>query len=126
MYFAEWEDELSEAKIPAVVIQTFVENSIKYSFERDKAIYIVILARQYGEDRIELMISDTGKGFQEETLVKIRRFLESHEYSEELGVGIDFYHESDSEKVVNPHTWYLYRLNKGFIPINIESYRICG
>lgn len=88
VYFAEWEDELSEAKIPAVVIQTFVENSIKYSFERDKAIYIVILARQYGEDRIELMISDTGKGFQEETLVKIRRFLESHEYSEELGVGI--------------------------------------
>ena len=39
---------------------------------------------------------------------------------EELGVGIDFYHESDSEKVVNPHTWYLYRLNKGFIPINSD------
>lgn len=88
VYFAEWEEVIGRAQIPAVIIQTFVENCIKYSFEKDKTIYIVILARKIGNDKLELTIADTGKGFEEEILTKIQKFLQTREYSEEFGVGI--------------------------------------
>lgn len=88
VYFAEWEDDIGRTQIPAVIIQTFVENCIKYSFEKDKTVYIVILARKIGNDKLELTIADTGKGFDQQILDKIRQFLRTREYDEELGVGI--------------------------------------
>ena len=87
-YFVEWEEELIEAKIPAVLIQTFVENSIKYGFEKGKMMYIMVLAKIEGKDRIELRIRDTGKGYDEIKLRIIHEFLESRKYNSELGVGI--------------------------------------
>ncbi|MCF0133123.1 MAG: histidine kinase [Blautia sp.] len=88
VYFAEWEDEVGAAEIPAVVIQTFVENCIKYSIEKDKMLYIMIRAKKIGNDKLQLTIADTGKGFNENTLKDIRNFLHTREYSERLGVGI--------------------------------------
>ena len=37
---------------------------------------------------------------------------------EELGVGVDFYHEADSEQLIRPHTWYFYRMHHGFVPVS--------
>ena len=39
---------------------------------------------------------------------------------EELGVGVDFYHEADSEQLIRPHTWYFYRMHHGFVPVSQE------
>lgn len=88
VYFTEWEEDIGEAMIPAVVLQTFVENSIKYSFEKDRVTYIFVLGRKQGDDRLLLTIADTGRGFDQEILEKIRVFLENHRYREDLGVGI--------------------------------------
>jgi len=39
---------------------------------------------------------------------------------EELGVGVDFYHEAGSDELIKPHTWYFYRMNHGFVPVDQE------
>lgn len=87
-YFVEWEEELRQVKVPAVVIQTFVENSIKYGMEKGKPMFIFVLARRLMPDRMLLMVADTGRGFSTEQLEGIRQFMETRRYNESLGVGI--------------------------------------
>lgn len=54
--------DLEEMQIPILTIQTFVENSIKYGFNRKKelAIHIVV---HCGEESSEILIKDNGPGF---------------------------------------------------------------
>ena len=87
-HFVEWEEELRYARIPAVVIQTFVENSIKYGFRKGNTMFLFVLAKRIGKDRIQLLIADTGKGFEPDTLQKIQEFLKTKKYDENMGVGI--------------------------------------
>jgi len=86
-FFVEWEEELRYAKIPAVVIQTFVENSIKHGFEKGKTMFVFVLAKKK-DGHINITIADTGKGFQTEYLERIQRFLKKRKYDEQLGTGI--------------------------------------
>lgn len=88
MHFVEWEEELKLAKIPAVVIQTFVENSIKHGFEKGSSIFIFVLVKKIENDRIQILIADTGKGFKEEYLKKVQQFLNTRKYDKSLGIGI--------------------------------------
>lgn len=85
-FFVEWEQAVSDALIPPLIIQTFVENSIKYAVSEKKLYVIVHAARE--EDRLKISISDTGQGYQEETLQEIRQFLDTRVDDGKLGVGI--------------------------------------
>lgn len=87
-YFVEWEESLQYTKIPAVVIQTFVENSIKYGFEKGKIMFIFVLAKLTDKGTICITVADTGKGFESEQLEKINEFLKTRKYNENLGSGI--------------------------------------
>ena len=85
-FYVEWEHSVSDVLIPPLILQTFVENSIKYAVS-DNKLYIII--RGYEEDgKLKIVISDTGQGFEEETLQSIRHFLRTREEDEHLGVGI--------------------------------------
>ena len=85
-FYVEWEHTVSDVLIPPLILQTFVENSIKYAVS-DNKLYIII--RGYEEDgKLKIVISDTGQGFEEETLQSIRHFLRTREEDEHLGVGI--------------------------------------
>lgn len=65
------EDNIEEMKIPALFLQTFVENAITHGVTLDKKIEITlysVIEKIEGQDRIYICISDTGKGFSEKTL----------------------------------------------------------
>lgn len=87
-YIVEWEIETAGILIPPLVIQTFVENSIKYALHTRDIVYIFVLA-SIEEGQLKLMIADTGNGYGEETLQRLNNFLETREHQEGLGVGIE-------------------------------------
>ncbi|MBQ9064804.1 MAG: histidine kinase [Blautia sp.] len=109
-FFVEWEHTVSDVLIPPLILQTFVENSIKYAVN-DKKLFIIV--RGMEEDgRLKISISDTGQGFKEETLQSITRFLETRVDEGRLGVGIVntvermdiLYHGRTELKVYNTET----------------------
>lgn len=62
---------LSETPIPPLIIQTFVENSIKYAVSLDEPIHISIsleFIEAKGKESINLRIQDNGPGFDDEVL----------------------------------------------------------
>ena len=63
-----------------------MENSIKYAVNDNK---LFIILRGYEENgKLKIRISDTGQGFDKETLRNIRSFLETRVDEGRLGVGI--------------------------------------
>lgn len=87
-YIVEWEIETASLLIPPLVIQTFVENSIKYALHTRDIVYIFVLA-SIEQGQLKIMIADTGNGYGEETLQRLNNFLETREHQEGLGVGIE-------------------------------------
>ncbi|MCT2194707.1 histidine kinase [Paenibacillus sp. p3-SID1389] len=61
----------AEIQIPPLVLQTFVENAVKYAVSRISQVHIelaVRLEREDGEERMTIRITDTGPGFPPEIL----------------------------------------------------------
>ncbi|EES72929.1 ATPase/histidine kinase/DNA gyrase B/HSP90 domain protein [Paenibacillus sp. oral taxon 786 str. D14] len=61
----------AETRIPPLVLQTFVENAVKYAVSRISQVHIelaVRLEREDGEERMTIRITDTGPGFPPEIL----------------------------------------------------------
>ncbi|MCM8710046.1 histidine kinase [Clostridium sp. SYSU_GA19001] len=57
--------------IPQLMIQTFVENTIKYAFSMESAIELLInidLIEKESDKYIKIIVKDTGKGFSQEIL----------------------------------------------------------
>jgi two-component system, sensor histidine kinase YesM len=70
--------------VPPLVIQNFVENSIKYAVTLDEPLHISIKAdfvKENGDDKIEIVVQDTGQGFPVEILEQIQ--LEKRVFSEQ-------------------------------------------
>ncbi|CAN7242092.1 histidine kinase [Paenibacillus sp. LjRoot153] len=68
-------DFLENIPIPPLVIQTFLENSIKHSVTLEEPVHISVaidLLETGLEPYIEIIIRDTGKGFLEDVLAEIR------------------------------------------------------
>lgn len=87
-YYVEAEEGMDDLLIPPLLIQNFTENSIKYAISMEKKVSIYVLVQFYGKDRMRIRIADTGKGLSERTLEAIRRFRETYQYQESLGIGI--------------------------------------
>ncbi|SCP97399.1 Histidine kinase-, DNA gyrase B-, and HSP90-like ATPase [Anaerobium acetethylicum] len=86
-YFVEWENQLKECMIPPLIIQTFVENCIKYAIKNDEKLTIFVLAQEV-DGKVKLTVADTGHGFPEEVLEKIHAYIDTRVYQDDLGVGI--------------------------------------
>ncbi len=86
-FFVEWEIQTERLLIPPLIIQTFVENCIKYAIKHEGTVFIYALA-SIEKDRLKLMVADTGPGFSKQALEQIRQFIKTREIREELGVGI--------------------------------------
>lgn len=87
-FYVEWEQAVSTALIPPLILQTFVENSIKYAVNFNNKLYIIVQAGEEPDGTLKIRISDNGQGFPEETLANIRRFLKTRKDDASLGVGI--------------------------------------
>lgn len=70
-YYIEQDEDTLGCRIPPLLIQTFVENSVRHSVNLDRSVEITILvcAEQLrGKGAVHISVSDTGEGFSEEML----------------------------------------------------------
>lgn len=57
------EEDVRQALIPPLVIQTFVENAVKYNADMEESLFIEVEARkQEGAETVEILITDNGCG----------------------------------------------------------------
>ncbi len=75
-YIIEIEPGLETLKIPSLMLQTFVENCIKYAGDDQYNFEILIQIEKSKKEKnsVIVLISDTGKGFEEEKLEQLNRF----------------------------------------------------
>ena len=64
-------EELQEEQIPILIIQTFVENSIKFGENEESHTEIFVKVQKRDEHTIVISILDSGKGFTQEMLKKL-------------------------------------------------------
>lgn len=80
----------AEPLVPPLVVQSFVENSIKYGLTIEESMHVTIKIIEIKKDKTEYLsitIEDTGIGFSDEVLEKINageRLID--EYGEHIGV----------------------------------------
>jgi len=76
--------------VPPLVIQTFVENAIKYAVNLDNPTHIDIEAELDGsviEPKVKISIQDTGKGFPEDVLKQLQLEIDTlNELGEHIGI----------------------------------------
>jgi Putative regulator of cell autolysis len=65
------DDALFDEEIPTMLIQNFVENSIKYALNMETEIDIMVLVKEKDE-KLSISIIDTGNGIEEEILEKLQ------------------------------------------------------
>ncbi|WP_339315791.1 histidine kinase [Paenibacillus sp. FSL R10-2734] len=74
IYYIEQEDQASSVEIPPLVLQTFIENSIKYAISRDHQVVIRLTVqrlRMEQEEMLVIQLTDTGPGFPPQVLEKL-------------------------------------------------------
>ncbi|MDQ0891114.1 two-component system sensor histidine kinase YesM [Paenibacillus sp. V4I9] len=65
-------DNLMDELVPPLVIQTFVENTIKHAVSMDKLVHIGITIEAIEVNKIRIRVQDTGKGFPEDVLARLQ------------------------------------------------------
>lgn len=74
IYYIDEEDQASNVEIPPLVLQTFIENSIKYAISRDHQVVIRLTVQQLRMEQEEMLViqlTDTGPGFPPQVLEKL-------------------------------------------------------
>lgn len=66
------QESLLNYKIPAMLIQTFVENSVKHEMSPEEVLYIWVKVWEENE-KIYITVEDSGQGFEKEILEKLRK-----------------------------------------------------
>lgn len=90
-YYIEQEESTRQAVIPPMIIQIFVENSIKHTVNLDKRVNLsVTVFPEYRESENYMMIivADTGKGFPPDVLEKLKQRKEAPPAAGQ-GIGIE-------------------------------------
>ncbi|WP_228469305.1 sensor histidine kinase [Paenibacillus sp. JNUCC31] len=75
-YRIEQSEVITGIAVPPLVIQTFIENAVKYGVSRDRELCITLSVtekRQENGDHVLIQISDTGPGFSPEILGALMR-----------------------------------------------------
>lgn len=118
-YHVERPDHLLDTEVPPLIVQTMVENTIKYAVNMDERILISVEVSEEetgGDSRLVIHIKDTGPGFPEEVLQRLASEGEqASEHGEQIGIWnarrrlrllyegraeIGFYNENESGAVV--------------------------
>lgn len=83
------EEEIFMVKIPPLIIQTFIENAMKYTIDWDDEILITLIAKKdlIGEENyITVTIEDSGEGFDEEILYNLQNQINISEEGKRIGI----------------------------------------
>ncbi|MFD0711724.1 sensor histidine kinase [Paenibacillus sp. GCM10027626] len=80
-------ETLQTAGVPPLMIQTFVENAIKYAIDTDRRTHIRIEASTLTRGDISIVIQDTGPGFPEDILESLQAgVLMAPDQGERIGI----------------------------------------
>lgn len=85
------EEGMDNCLVPPLMIQTFAENTIKHAINTDKPTHIDIIIKTDDrcpeERRIKIHIRDTGKGFSEDVLHRLKQQISlANEDGEHIGI----------------------------------------
>lgn len=69
-----WDGNLTNYKIPRMILQPLIENAINYGIDQKSGICNVNIMVTEKEDVICMIVEDSGVGMNEETLEKVRNF----------------------------------------------------
>lgn len=83
-YEIELEDEVLKAKLPPLILQTFVENALKHTINWEDDIELKITG--YVKEQAVITIEDTGEGFDEEILRRLRKHEDISEGEHRIGI----------------------------------------
>ena len=86
-YEVRWDDDIATVQMPPLIIQSFVENSIKYGMNPEGITVIRVTASREGA-HMRLSVSDNGPGMPQKVLDKLEAFMQTREEQEGLGVGL--------------------------------------
>jgi two-component system, sensor histidine kinase YesM len=118
LYEVDIPDYLSEEPIPTLLIETFVENSIKHGILPGIPIKIIISAELTEDDEqtaLRIRISDNGRGFQDDVLTKVNS---GEQIADERGVHIGVWN-------VSQRLNYLYHGKAKIKFYNLEGHGAC-
>ena len=79
------EDEILQAKLPPLVLQTFVENSVKYTINWEDDIELSLSGKRI-EDKAVIVIEDTGDGYASDILYKLQNGIDISEGQNRIGI----------------------------------------
>lgn len=74
-YNIDVDDSLKDCKVPKLILQPIVENSIKHGIENTKNLDIHIIVKQVKDDLV-IIVEDNGQGITEERLIYLKDILE--------------------------------------------------
>lgn len=83
------EDEVLMVEIPPLIIQTFIENAMKYTIDWDEEILITLTAKktsQNGDSYLVIIIEDSGEGFEVEILYKLQNQINISAEGKRIGI----------------------------------------
>lgn len=87
-YSVKISDEILDYYIPKLILQPFVENAIVHGLENNsEESFVEVIGEKEGEN-LKFIIKDNGPGMSEETLEKLKRFIESENIEEKVGYAI--------------------------------------
>jgi len=87
-FFVNINEELQRCETHKLLLQPFIENSIRHGFSEKNKTYILIITCKEKEASIEFCIEDNGKGMDEEIMYKINANQLKQEYSKDhIGIG---------------------------------------
>lgn len=69
------EDSFKDYKVPKLILQPIVENSIKHGIENTKSLNIDVIVRKIDDRDIEIVVEDNGQGIREDKLIYLRELL---------------------------------------------------
>lgn len=84
-FHIDMDEKLWEFELPPLILQTFVENSIKYTINWEDDIEIRIIGKIDGEMGV-MIIEDNGDGFDREILYKLDRGVDISEGKYRIGI----------------------------------------
>lgn len=87
-YDFKMDEALQQASILPLLIQTFVENSIKHAVSAGRVLDIFVKASDLHNGNYRLVIYDTGKGYPPSILEDIQSVLSGREGGKNLGIGM--------------------------------------
>lgn len=99
-YYIDVPELLYDVPIPILMIQTFIENTIKYAVNMSTPIHISIkinTVQEESESYIKIIIQDTGKGFPDEVLAVLQ---EGRQYVDKQGEHIGIWNVQNRIKLL--------------------------